>query len=85
MPAPMETFGTTVVGQKIYAVLAATTLVYDAATRRWSRGPTLEVPRHALALFAAAGRLYAIGGCTVPQYQDSAVVESLTLPRPGAS
>ena len=37
-------------------------------------GPSPQVPRHALALFAVAGRLWAIGGCTVDLH-DSQVVE----------
>jgi hypothetical protein len=37
------------------------------------------VPRHALALFAVAGRLWAIGGCTV-DLEDSQVVEQLPFP-----
>jgi hypothetical protein len=43
----------------------------------WRVGPPLQVPRHALGLFASAGRLWAIGGCVVPELADSRVVESL--------
>jgi hypothetical protein len=39
------------------------------------------VPRHALALYAVRGRLYAIGGCIVPQLEDSPAVETLRLTR----
>ncbi len=45
----------------------------------WTRGPSLSVPRHALGLFAEAGRLWAIGGCVVPELADSRVVESRPL------
>ncbi|MGH3049889.1 MAG: Kelch repeat-containing protein, partial [Gaiellaceae bacterium] len=78
MPAPMETFGAAVVGNRVYAVEESKTLIYDARTSRWTRGPELRVPRHALALFSASGRLFAIGGCTV-QLADSPVVESLAV------
>jgi hypothetical protein len=37
------------------------------------------VPRHALALYAVRGSLYAIGGCIVPQLEDSPAVETLRL------
>jgi hypothetical protein len=37
------------------------------------------VPRHALALFAADGKLYAIGGCIAPQLEDSTIVESIPI------
>lgn len=79
LPAPMETLGAAASGSRIFAVLESDTFVYDASTRRWTRGPTLEVPRHALAVFPAVGRLYAIGGCIVPQLEDSNIVESLPL------
>ena len=79
MPEPMEIMGATVVGDRIYAVFESITLVYDARTSHWSRGPSLQVPRHALALFYVGGRLYAIGGCIVPQLEDSQVVETLDL------
>jgi hypothetical protein len=46
----------------------------------WRRGPQLSVPRHALGLFALAGRLWAVGGCVVPELADSRVVESLPIP-----
>jgi hypothetical protein len=37
------------------------------------------VPRHALGLFAVDGRLWAIGGCVVPELADSRVVETFAL------
>jgi hypothetical protein len=40
------------------------------------------VPRHALGLFAADRRLWAVGGCVVPELADSRVVESLRLQDP---
>lgn len=79
MPTPMETAGAAVAGDEIHVVLESVTLTYDARTRRWSRGPSLEVPRHALAVYAVDGILYAIGGCIAPQLEDSAVVEQLRL------
>ena len=54
-------------------------MTWDAQTRRWSRGPGLRTPRHALAVFIARGNLYAIGGCIAPILEDSAIVERLSL------
>jgi hypothetical protein len=45
----------------------------------WVLGPTLEVPRHALGLFAVDRRLWAVGGCVVPELADSRVVETRPL------
>ncbi len=81
MPAPMDLLGVVTVGNKIHAVLESKYFVYDGATKRWRRGPSLKVPRHALALYAVRGTLYAIGGCIVPQLEDSPAVESLRLRR----
>lgn len=81
MPAPMDLLGAVAVGNKLHAVLESKYFVYDAVTRRWRRGPSLDVPRHALALYAVRGTLYAIGGCIVPQLEDSPAVEKLRLGR----
>lgn len=78
MPEPMETHGAAVVGNRIHVVLESIYVIYDAATGRWIRGPSLRVPRHALAAFNSLGRLYAIGGCIVPQLEDSPIVESIS-------
>jgi N-acetylneuraminic acid mutarotase len=78
-PVPLETAGAAVADGKVYVVLEEAHLVYDAATRRWTRGPSLQVPRHAMAVFAIKGTLYAMGGCIVPQLEDSSVVERLEL------
>ncbi|MBA3376700.1 MAG: hypothetical protein H0U00_12975 [Actinobacteria bacterium] len=77
MPEPVETHGAAVVDDRIHVVLESLYLIYDAREGRWTRGPSQRVPRHALVLFNAGGRLYAIGGCTVPQLEDSTVVESI--------
>jgi hypothetical protein len=77
----MDLLGVVTVGNKIHAVLESKYFVYDGATRKWQRGPSLKVPRHALALYAVGGRLYAIGGCIVPQLEDSPAVETLRLSR----
>jgi hypothetical protein len=79
MPVPLETAGAAASGPKIYVVLEKTFLTWDARTRRWSRGPGLETPRHALAVFVARGDLYAIGGCIAPVLEDSAIVEKYAL------
>jgi Kelch motif protein len=79
MPRRIETAGAAVIGDKIHVVLEKKHLIWDAGARRWSIGPGLETPRHALAVFAIGGTLYAIGGCVTPQLEDSAVVEQLKL------
>jgi Kelch motif len=79
MPRRMETAGAAVMGDEIHVVLETKYLIWDARTRRWSIGPGLETPRHALAVFAIDGTLYAIGGCIAPVLEDSAVVEQLQL------
>ena len=77
MPKPLETEGAAVVGNRIRVVLETTNLTYDADTGRWSSGPSMRIPRHALAAFIARGQLYAIGGCIAPQLEDSAIVEQI--------
>jgi hypothetical protein len=42
------------------------------------QGSTLGVTRHGLELFAAGGRLYAVGGCTT-DLRDSPIVERIAL------
>jgi N-acetylneuraminic acid mutarotase len=79
MPVPLETAGAAATASKIYVVLEKTFLTWDAQTRRWTRGPGLRTPRHALAVFVADGDLYAIGGCIAPILEDSAIVEKLPL------
>ena len=78
LPTGIELAGATVADGRVQAVWEHTFVVYDPRTGRWSRGPSPQVPRHALALFAVAGRLWAIGGCTV-DLQDSQVVEERPL------
>jgi len=79
MPVPLETAGAAATASKIYVVLEKTFLTWDAQTRRWTRGPGLKTPRHALAVFVAGRDLYAIGGCIAPILEDSAIVEKLPL------
>ena len=83
LPAPMETLGTSVSTGRIDAVLEHSYFTYDASSGKWIHGPSLEVPRHALGVFTINGTLYAIGGCIVPQLEDSSVVEKIALRRPG--
>ena len=74
MPESRAAAGAAVVGHRLYVVggvtdegggrrLAGTTLVFDLATRRWSKikGPT---PREHLGVAATLGRVYAVGGRT---------------------
>jgi len=83
LPTPMETLGTSASSGRIDAVLESHYFTYDARTSRWLRGPSLHVPRHALGVFTVDGALYAIGGCVVPQLEDSSVVEKIPLRRLG--
>jgi N-acetylneuraminic acid mutarotase len=83
LPVPMETLGTSVSPGRIDAVLERNYFTYDATSKRWLRGPSLEAPRHALGVFTIDGTLYAIGGCVVPQLEDSSVVEKIALRRIG--
>jgi non-specific serine/threonine protein kinase len=70
MPEPRAAAGAAVVGNRLYVVggvaetsLAKRMLVLDLATRRWSRLPS-PTPREHLAVVAAAGSVYALGGRT---------------------
>jgi hypothetical protein len=78
MPKPMELLGAVVVEDEIHAAWESTYQVWDASDGRWRQGPSLGVTRHGLELFAAGGRLYALGGCTTA-LQDSPVVERLAI------
>jgi hypothetical protein len=71
--------GATAAGGRIYAVSEFVSESY-APGRGWKLGRRLHVPRHALGLFALGGRLFAVGGCVVPELADSRVVESQRLP-----
>jgi len=78
LAAPLAMVGATATRAGLYAV-SETTFESYAPGRGWRRGPSLAVPRHALGLFAVDDRLWAIGGCVVPELADSRVVESLRL------
>jgi hypothetical protein len=77
LPHPMELLGAAVADNRIHAVWERTYLIYDPAAG-WRFGPSPTVPRHALAVYAVGGELFAIGGCTVDLH-DSQVVERLAL------
>jgi N-acetylneuraminic acid mutarotase len=79
LPKPMETLGADVAGDRIDVVLESDYFIYDARTSRWRRGPSQNVPRHALGVYTVGGFLYSLGGCIVPQLQDSSVVEKIAL------
>ena len=79
LPIPMETLGASATGDRIDAVLESTYITYDGRTSRWLSRPSLEVSRHALAVYTIGKTLYAIGGCIVPQLEDSSVVEKIAL------
>lgn len=78
LPKPMELLGADVAGDRIHAVWQRTYQVWHASEQRWRQAPPPQVHRHALALFALDGRLYAVGGCTT-RLRDSAVVETRSL------
>jgi hypothetical protein len=79
LAAPVAMVGAAADARGIYAT---SELVYERYVpgRGWRRGPALRVPRHALGLFALDRRLWAVGGCVVPELTDSRVVESLAIP-----
>jgi hypothetical protein len=75
LPEPMDTLATSVNGNRIDAIVDDYYFIYDG--KRWTAGPTLEVPRHALAVYTIDNVLYAVGGCLHPQLRDSTVVEKI--------
>jgi hypothetical protein len=79
LAAPLAMLGAAATRTGMYAV-SETTFESYVPGRGWRRGPSLAVPRHALGLFALDDRLWAVGGCVVPELADSRVVESLRLP-----
>jgi Kelch motif len=78
LPRPMELLGADVAGDEIHTVWERTYQIRDASEGRWRQDVPPQVHRHALALFALGGRLYAVGGCTT-RLRDSAVVETRAL------
>jgi hypothetical protein len=78
LPEPMTLLGAAAAGDRVHVVLRSDYSIY-AGAGTWTRGPSLRVTRHGVALLAVRDRLYAIGGCTVPVLEDSAAVESIAL------
>lgn len=78
LPEAMDTLATSVNGNRIDAIVDDYYFIYDG--KRWKAGPTLEVPRHALAVYTIDDVLYAVGGCLHPQLRDSTVVEKIPAP-----
>lgn len=76
LPAAMDTLSTAVNGDRIDALVDDYYFVFDG--EKWEKGPTLEVPRHALAAYTVDDTLYAVGGCLHPQLRDSTVVEKIS-------
>jgi hypothetical protein len=75
LPEPMDTLSTAVNGDRIDALVDDYYFIFDG--ERWKEGPTLNVPRHALAAYTIDDVLYAVGGCLHPQLRDSTVVEKI--------
>ncbi|MDX6482007.1 MAG: hypothetical protein QOG85_2517 [Gaiellaceae bacterium] len=75
---PLAMVGATAAGGEVYAVSEDVFERYVPG-HGWVLGPQLRVPRHALGLFAVDQRLWAVGGCVVPQLADSRVVETRPL------
>jgi N-acetylneuraminic acid mutarotase len=78
LAAPLAMVGATATTTGVYAVSEQTFERYVPGSG-WRVGPRLAVPRHALGLFALDHRLWAVGGCVVPELADSRVVEFLRL------
>ena len=78
LPQPMDTLSTAVNGDRIGALVDDYYFIFDGA--KWKEGPTLGVPRHALAAYTIDDTLYAVGGCLHPQLRDSTVVEKIPAP-----
>jgi N-acetylneuraminic acid mutarotase len=76
LPEAMDTLSTAVNGDRIDALVDDYYFVFDG--EKWNEGPTLEVPRHALAAYTIDNTLYAVGGCLHPQLRDSTVVEKIS-------
>ena len=79
LPEPLETLGAAVTGDRIDVVLESTYFIYEGRPGAWRRGPSQNIPRHALAVYSIDGFLYAMGGCIVPQLEDSSVVEKIAI------
>lgn len=79
LAAPVAMVGAVAARDRVFALSERT---FESYTPRagWRPGVQPAVPRHALGLFALAGRLWAVGGCVVPELADSRVVESLPIP-----
>ncbi len=75
LPEAMDTLSTAVNGDRIDAMVDDYYFVFDG--EKWIEGPTLDVPRHALAAYTIDDTLYAVGGCLHPQLRDSTVVEKI--------
>ena len=75
---PVAMVGATAAAGRLYAVSEQVFESYLPG-RGWMLGPKLGVPRHALGLFALNRRLWAVGGCVVPELADSRVVETRPL------
>ena len=75
LPQPMDTLSTAVNGDRIDALVDDYYFIFDG--EEWKEGPTLGVPRHALAAYTIDDTLYAVGGCLHPQLRDSTVVEKI--------
>jgi hypothetical protein len=73
----MDTLGTSVNGDRIDAIVDDFYFIYDGDKGEWRAGPTLNVPRHALATYTIGNTLYAVGGCIYPQLRDSTIVEKI--------
>ena len=82
LPAARAAAGAAIVGGKLYVAggrgpngLAQRMLVYDIARRRWSTAPG-PTPREHLAVTAAGGRIYVVGGRRAGYDTNLALFES---------
>jgi Kelch motif len=75
LPEPMDTLASSVSGDRIHAIVDDYYFIFDG--ERWQAGPTLGVPRHALAVYTIDHTLYAVGGCLHPQLRDTTIAEKI--------
>lgn len=83
MPEPRAAGGAAFAGGKIYVVggvgpsgLADSTLIYDVALGRWSKGAGLLEPREHLGVAAFEGKVYAVGGRAPSNLGDAEVYDA---------
>ena len=87
VPYPRGGTGAALVGNRIVSVggeeaggTIASVYAFGLVTKRWTRLPDMQTPRHGLAVAAWGGRVYAIAGGPQPGLHVSSANEFLPLP-----